>query len=465
MCGVLMLAGPPSPKHKHWTQSPIASEPNFLESKEIPAQMTRKNTALVLSILFMSTLVYAQQNLKSAALGEVRGKVVDQAGTPVEGATVYAYSPSMYSRAFRSRTTTDQQGTFLLQSVWPEPVTIFGYKDSEFYGDPIKSYRSVEAIFPAINLHPGEKVDNVLVHLGERSGLLRLRLIDLNTSQPIEVGSLWVCPDGGVTKCVRGTIRDQDSRFIPNGAISIKIKAYKYEEWEYRNSETDTTLLAVRGGETRDVVAKLQKKNLASVTGIVLDQRGKPVKRATVYWLPAREGPPPGLTPSIAADKKGRFVLNELEPEPISIGAYKESEYYSNQYSVPSYARITTVDLQPGENRTGVIVRIGRKDALLELRVLDANTKQPLRGIFLEWCFTDRFEPQSCLSSSSALSSKGVLKRFVPARPLFLIVKATAYEDWKYQGKAKHAESLSMVSGETHKLTIYMKPKLPPVQR
>ena len=335
-----------------------------------------------LILVFWIPIASAQVPLDYVPLVSVEGTVLDQRGDPVEGATVYAESVSRPLHGRRATSTTDSQGHYLLANVWPDqkPVTIYAYKFAEFYGDPtICCYRSPSALFPQLMLKPGESVHSVVVRLGEKAAVIKVKILDAKTHEPLQSPLVFVCTSSNPNDCNGRSVASQDEVFVPPGSVSLSVQSPKYTEWKYSNPSAGTPSTHFSSGEIRSILVEMEKAKLATVRGIVLDETGKPVENASVFAefdrpQAGREIP---VSNTVTTDHEGRFVL-ELDAGPVTIWAF--DQFHPNEfnggilglvplctlpYGTPTVLQISGtypyLNLKAGDDLSGVIVRLGNR--------------------------------------------------------------------------------------------------------
>ena len=347
-------------------------------------EMMRSVPCLLTLILFIwIPLASAQEPSDNVSLVSVEGTVLNQHGDPVEGATVYAESESRPLHGRRATSITDNQGHYLLANVWPDkkPVTIYAYKSTEFYGDPtICCYRSQSALFPQLIMKPGESVHNVIVRLGEKAAVIRIKILDAKTRESLQSPIVFVCTSSNPNDCTGRSVSSQDDVFVPPGSVSLSIQAPKYTEWKYSDPSAGTSFMSISGGEIRSIIVEMEMAELAIVRGIVLDENGKTVENASVFAvldrpLAGREFPLTSET--VTTGRGGRFVL-VLDAGPVTIWAF--DQFHPNEFNggvvglvplcalpcgTPSLPRISGtypyLNLKAGNDLSGVIVRLGNR--------------------------------------------------------------------------------------------------------
>jgi hypothetical protein len=146
---------------------------------------------------------------------------------------------------------------------------------------------------------------------------------------------------------------------------------------------------------------------LGSVEGVVVDPNGKPVESAVVHET-SDDGRPLGGTifrTATTTDVDGNFVLNHVIPaEKVAIWAYKYDDYYENvmepfTFNRPKNLKMPVVEVKPGQTVTGVKIQFAQKAGKLHLYVRDANTKELVHGVFMQWC-RKGVPPKYCIHES-----------------------------------------------------------------
>jgi hypothetical protein len=211
-------------------------------------------------------------------------------------------------------------------------------------------------------------------------------------------------------------------------------------------------LLAYAGGvpQAADVAT-------GRVEGVVVDANNKPIKDASVFAdnlsLPA-----PGRLHTVQTDDLGHFVVDDVYPGDIVVRAFKEADMYGqvdSKFNMPEGESVPKFELKPGEVFKGIVIRLGKKAGLLQLRVLDAGTNELIKGITFEMCRGDHQGDRGYCIWGSA---QGDYHVFVAAdAPISIKVSAPNYRDWIYQDAAKKPY-IALASGEKRTLTINLQP-------
>jgi hypothetical protein len=133
---------------------------------------------------------------------------------------------------------------------------------------------------------------------------------------------------------------------------------------------------------------------LGSVEGVVVDPDGKPVADAVVHET-SDDGRPLGgriFRTGTTTDVDGKFVLDQVIPaEKVVVWAYKYSDYYEDfmepfTFNRPKNLKIPVVEVKAGQTVTGVRIQFPQKSGKLHWYVRDADTKELVHGVFVEWC-------------------------------------------------------------------------------
>ena len=200
----------------------------------------------------------------------------------------------------------------------------------------------------------------------------------------------------------------------------------------------------------------------AIVEGTVVDTGGHPVQGASVYYQPA-DAPSVSRHYETETDCEGHFVMRHVLPGTAEIRAYKESDLYPDEtfgFYSDTAEHFPSVQAAAGEVVQNVIVQLGRQNALLQIKLLDADTKQPVEGITFQMCRGN--EPGRCISGGG--TAHGVSTRLVPADGIRLTIGSTGYVSWSYEDEKTKSPVLELHSGEVKPLTIYLKRKKPKEQ-
>ena len=203
-------------------------------------------------------------------LGSVEGVVVDPNGNPVEGAFVHETSDDgspLGGRIFRTGTTTDVDGKFVLDHVIPaEKVVVWAYKYSDYYEDfmePFAFNRPKNLKIPVVEVKAGQTVTGVRIQFPQKAGKLHLYVRDAETKELVDgIFSKW-CRKGVPAKyCAQMSGPSDYEQIVSLGVgVYIQIDADDglHEKSEYRNPKTGSRYFRARSGETETVNIYLRK--------------------------------------------------------------------------------------------------------------------------------------------------------------------------------------------------------------
>jgi hypothetical protein len=204
------------------------------------------------------------------AFATIKGTVVDPNGKPVEGAIVHESSDDgrpLGGRLFRTSTTTDADGNFVLDRVIPaEKVIIWGYKYSEYYEDVMEPFtfsRPKNLKIPVVEAKPGQIITGVKIQFSQKVGKLHLKVHDASNRELVHGIFEQLCREGHPHSCVTGSDQSDSERMISlDVGVSIKVDADdgQHEKWVYRNPKTGSPYFRSKSGETETMNIFLRRK-------------------------------------------------------------------------------------------------------------------------------------------------------------------------------------------------------------
>ena len=136
------------------------------------------------------------------------------------------------------------------------------------------------------------------------------------------------------------------------------------------------TIPALQPGETRELPISLRPLQRGCISGQVVDQLGVPVSGVSVQ---------PDLTGDLMdrrvnskiTDKSGQFRFEGVHPGEYSITTYTHQLGYSG---IPGHENDVFITVEPSSGCVNITINLGPKAAKIELKVVDAQTQQPLMG-------------------------------------------------------------------------------------
>jgi len=184
-----------------------------------------------------------------------------------------------------------------------------------------------------------------------------------------------------------------------------------------------------------------------SVSGIVLDGRGKALPDVTVYAVPETDVKKQFHTKTNGA---GEFMLPGLPDGPAYLSAYKESDGYPYDFFSFFAARGTNtplkIQIKASEEIKDIRIRLGEKAARLDIEIVTEDGKALEKGATL--FFTRPDQPERPYNRG-ARSTESLL---VPAVPFHLAVQADGYKVWHCGGNPNGL--LSLNPSETFLLSV-----------
>lgn len=151
---------------------------------------------LAFTVVCGSLFAYSQTKRPS---GEIKGTVVDQAGSPISFATVYVVPQGLTLDEVPPRSVkTDRNGAFDFHGGLALGIyKLYPRKDADGYLDPFDSFYADTDAIPAqavlTRQHPSS---NVTVKLGKPAAVISGRIYDANSGAPLEASLGYVDREG-----------------------------------------------------------------------------------------------------------------------------------------------------------------------------------------------------------------------------------------------------------------------------
>lgn len=274
----------------------------------------------------------------------IRGRVTDkESGEPIEGVQVTAGQPVMNPdgtiKTPGPKDTTDAQGNYRLTGVMAPRALV---------GASIRGY----------TLDSPGNLPGIWVTLGE--GQLEVAQ-DIQMSLNVTVSGMVLYPDGsrvraGQVSYIRENLTP-DRNLIniePDGTFEIEVKPMTSGAVMARVAgypDAYSELIQIKIEPVTGVEVRLERAG--SLAGVVKDSKGQPVAGAKVnssYLVPLTNQMWRGVNSGDATTGgDGSFFIADVAPKDIRLKAEAEGH-------APS--RELTINLKPGENRTGIEIRL-----------------------------------------------------------------------------------------------------------
>jgi hypothetical protein len=210
--------------------------------------------------------------------GSISGTVVDEAGKPVDRATVQLYDG--FGLPIRLRTVhTDQYGHFVAYTLHPGEWALFPSKVEDGYADQVYGIGINRAYKPQhVVVKTGAETSGVVVLMPPKAATIHIETIDADTGQPIKFITIRVenltqtaqAPGQGAPLMVHGENSVHSRKISPAdiliapGVVRMTVTSAGYETWTA--SENNRQLLALRAGDHRVFQLKLHALSRASAT-------------------------------------------------------------------------------------------------------------------------------------------------------------------------------------------------------
>ena len=222
--------------------------------------MVKRIVAAVL-LAMLQTLVFANGAKESRSLSDhnasvktsedredrflIQGRVVDENGQPVLGATVAAYPDSLSGKLPMSMS--DSQGRFTIRVYKTGRWRIKAHKPQ--HGYPLMStfYYPSEELFPQVILNEIDPPPFVTVMIS-RAGKLSGRIVDEATGQSIQNAHIGLCRVEAPRFCHRQKVVMRNGQYevlMPSAPTLVQISADGYEDW-YINDKVSDPPKAIR---------------------------------------------------------------------------------------------------------------------------------------------------------------------------------------------------------------------------
>jgi len=206
--------------------------------------------------------------------GCISGVVLDSEDHPLGQATVEAVDIHRASGAIIPTTKTTKYGTFTLCGLEPGSYTVVAIKEQDYYADPISTFFSDGRTLPEFPLKANEKLENVVIRLGQKCARLKGRIIDSVTGDPVHT----IEPETGrhlgkasiefyeaeSPQPYMGTGAGREGEFsllVPTKPFRMKVSAPGYKSWYYGDdgSEKGAKAILLPSATTKELIVTLER--------------------------------------------------------------------------------------------------------------------------------------------------------------------------------------------------------------
>ncbi len=198
--------------------------------------------------LLVTMAAYGQVG-NSNGLGSAAGVVLDSAGKPLAGATVYALPEEDMTKQIR--TTSDSAGRFTLGGIPAGGAYLHAFKETDGYPYNFFSFflSPGERTPVKIKITAGKVTPNVVIQLGLRAAYLQLDVTD-EDGTPVDGGLSFDRLDmpGPYSRGVSA----RELLMVPPVPFRLTFKAAGYLPWHYGGDRwrTNAGLITLKPGET-----------------------------------------------------------------------------------------------------------------------------------------------------------------------------------------------------------------------
>jgi hypothetical protein len=197
--------------------------------------------------------------------------------------------------------------------------------------------------------------------------------------------------------------------------------------------------------------------NRGLICGMVVNEHGQPVEKATVYAHIIDNRPYTGLIPQAETDQTGQFAFQGLDWGQYAVFGKKEEEDYPDTL-LPFYSggMAQTVTLRPPDTDVTVTIRLGPKAGVLVGTVRDAVTGDPLNPCVL---LTRVSDPNLFVEGTGLVNH--VYRLLIPSNTdVMMKVWLQGYKTWHYTRTNNRSaiKSVRLKPGEEEMLDIQLEP-------
>ena len=275
---------------------------------------------------------------------KIEGMVVEKAsGKPVAGIQIMVTRGQNQPNFGRKPVVSGEDGTFSVNALEPGKhilmtVTPTG-KTADWITEPVE-----------VVTETGETKSGIKVELS-KGGLLEVVVIEAVSKKPVEKANVVILPQGG--NRASGSITDEDGiariRLMPGDYQMVQV--YKQGYSRDRRQEAIT----IEEGKTEHIEYELA--GMPKITGVVRDEKGKPVQGAKLRICPMGSGQ------DFSSDTEGKFEVtydpgrwpSGENPVMFIVARYEEGNL-ATAVQIDEDAKELDVTLKPGVIFTGKVV-------------------------------------------------------------------------------------------------------------
>lgn len=260
----------------------------------------RTLTRVLLSLALTQLLTPASTAQPDAHELTIAGHVLDQAGRPFAGATVYAILDNQPPGKGISGARSGAGGEFLIRVRTPGRYAVLANKsnyswDEGLMPQNIPFFRQPGATAEVAVAAAGPPVQGVLLRLAPPNGIITVKVVDAATGLPVEVVRLRRCQADNPNVCHGGSSRTRNGNLslaAPHVPFTMKIEADDYEDWHAPDGASEGAALDVPSAGRLMLNVVLRRRAPAAAKAISEEE-----KRAGVHLpAPAQVSPADGAS-------------------------------------------------------------------------------------------------------------------------------------------------------------------------
>ena len=232
--------------------------------------MSRRLLILVLlaGVLAVSVLARTGQPAFPEPSGAIQGRVLNEQGKPVSGATVVAL-PLSPGGGLMPMTHTDKRGKFRFRGMSNKEYVLYAFKEEKASRIMFAHNFSNDPRMVRVTVEEHETIKDVELQLLPRQARVLGQFVDSETGRPVETGQLKLChfgavscDEGGCDECVfLPSNRPQGGFWHPapsNISLTLKVSVPGYEDWYYGNGSNRQEPLVLAPGELKRLAITLR---------------------------------------------------------------------------------------------------------------------------------------------------------------------------------------------------------------
>ncbi len=237
------------------------------------------NFLFITALLAASVAAQTNQPRFPTSDGAIQGRVLNDQGKPVFGATVIAIPEGPWDGAVPT-TRTDRRGRFVFPGLSPRGYGLYAFKEGKSSRTIFAHHFSNDPRVLRVTVPEHQTIKGLELQLLPKQATVSGQFVDSETRGPVEPARLKLCHFGSAESCVRDSfnVRGCDEciylqanrsqgwfwQLAPsNIPLTIEVSAPGYEDWYYGNGSNRKEPFALAPGENRKLSITLRPKGSA----------------------------------------------------------------------------------------------------------------------------------------------------------------------------------------------------------